>query len=522
MAAAMTSASQPLRIDWVAAPGGGVIGMTLCPGKKQDSAHIGNWDRDLGLDLDRVQAWGPAAVVTLMEAWELKKYKVERIGQAVTGRGIAWYHLPIVDGGVPDEAFERAWVQAGSVLRVKIRSGHRVLLHCRGGLGRTGTIAARLLVELGMPAEEAIASVRHARAGAIETSEQESTVRGIKPAEMEAHPPEAVLPPVADAGVLDRARGAMLGLAIGDALGTTLEFKPRDSYPKQTEIIGGGPFGLAPGEWTDDTSMALALAESLIAHPHFEPADLMERFARWWKNGLYSCTGECFDIGNTTRSALARYQATGEPFAGATDEHSAGNGSLMRLAPAVVSTVGDENAARRIAAEQSRITHGAPQAVEACIWFADLLRRAILGEPKSSLLAPGKWGGHQAMRSVVSGASWRGRGRESIRSSGYVIDTLEAALWAVEQTHEFEAALVLAVNLGEDADTVGAVTGQLAGALYGLESIPQRWLHPLAWRSRILAIADALLRRGSDASGRRPDASGSECAQLRCQSAASA
>ena len=164
----------------------------------------------------------------------------------------------------------------------------------------------------------------------------------------------------------------------------------------------------------------------------------------------------------------------------------------MRLSPVALHALNDGDRARRIAADQSRTTHGAPQAVEACVWFADLLRRAVLGEPVASLLAPGRWDGHQSMRDAVSG-SWRGRARGDIRSSGYVIHTLEAALWAVGQTDSFEEALVLAVNLGDDADTVGAVTGQLAGAVYGLSGIPARWTAPLAWRQRLLETADALL-----------------------------
>jgi len=133
--------------------------------------------------------------------------------------------------------------------------------------------------------------------------------------------------------VIDRARGALLGLAVGDALGTTIEFQPRDSYPKQTEMTGGGPFNLEAGQWTDDTSMALALADSLIAHPLFDATDLMDRFVRWRTKGEYSCNGKCFDIGITTAEALSRYREDGNPFAGATDEESAGNGSLMRLSP---------------------------------------------------------------------------------------------------------------------------------------------------------------------------------------------
>jgi ADP-ribosyl-[dinitrogen reductase] hydrolase len=482
----MTSITHPLRIDTVATPGGGMIGMTLCPGKQQRDSISGHWSRDLGLDLDRVQDWGATTVVTLMEAHELARFKVDGIGDAVRQRGMTWRHLPIVDGSVPDAPFELAWIAAGSELRSSLTAGRKILLHCRAGLGRTGTIAARLLVELGVPAEAAIARVREARPGTIETSEQEAYVR--------RH-----ADPAAD--VIDRARGALLGLAVGDALGTTIEFQPRDSYPKQTEMTGGGPFDLEAGQWTDDTSMALALADSLIARPDFDPVDLMDRFVRWWKQGEYSCTGSCFDIGITTQAALARYRRTGDPFAGATDEDTAGNGSLMRLSPVALAALHDPDKVRRIAAEQSRTTHGAPQAVQACIWFANLLRRAILGEPKASLLAPGAWDGHAAIRAIAAG-TWRGRPRARIRSSGYVVDTLEAALWSVDQTDSFEDAVVLAVNLGDDADTVGAVTGQLAGALYGSSAIPERWLADLAWRPRIQTMADALLTASS------PDAAG--------------
>lgn len=275
----------------------------------------------------------------------------------------------------------------------------------------------------------------------------------------------------------------------------------RDSYPRQTEMTGGGPFNLQPGQWTDDTSMALALADSLTHCRGLDAADLMGRFVRWWKQGAYSCTGHCFDIGITTRQALARYLADGNPVAGPTDEQSAGNGSLMRLAPVALFALHDAEQARHIAAAQSRTTHGAPQAVEACVWFADLLRRAIEGEAKATLLAPAAWTGHPTMRDIAAG-TWRGRPRDAIRSSGYVIHTLEAALWAVERTETFADAVVLAVNLGDDADTVGAVTGQLAGAIYGASAIPERWLARLAWRERIVLTADGLLGATSTSPGR--------------------
>lgn len=295
--------------------------------------------------------------------------------------------------------------------------------------------------------------------------------------------------------VVDRARGAFIGLAVGDALGTILEFSTRDSRPRHHEMTGGGPFGLAPGEWTDDTSMALALADSLIARGGFDAADVMNRFVAWWQEGRYSCTGVCFDIGNATRQALDRYLHGGDPFAGSTDPTTAGNGSLMRLAPAVLHALRDAEACRRIAAEQSRTTHGAREATEACVFFGERLRSAILGAGKAEALAARAWDGTARIQSIAHG-DWRGQPRALIESSGYVVHTLEAALWAVDRTDSFEDALILAVNLADDSDSVGAVTGQLAGALYGLSGIPQRWLEPLAWRERIVEMADALIARG--------------------------
>lgn len=211
--------------------------------------------------------------------------------------------------------------------------------------------------------------------------------------------------PVIDAGATlllsDRARGALVGLAVGDALGTTLEFCSRDEHPHHTEMTGGGPFRLQPGQWTDDTSMALALAESLIAHPNLDARDLMDRFVSWWRDGAYSCTGACFDIGLTTRDALARYVRKGDPIAGSADPSTAGNGSLMRLAPAAICAVHDLSRARHLVIQQSLTTHAAPQAVDACGFLAELLLGAMHGMPKADLLAPRTWTGDAALADIA-------------------------------------------------------------------------------------------------------------------------
>jgi ADP-ribosyl-[dinitrogen reductase] hydrolase len=286
----------------------------------------------------------------------------------------------------------------------------------------------------------------------------------------------------------DRARGALLGLAVGDALGTTLEFSRRDSRPRHTEMTGGGPFDLPAGAWTDDTSMALALAESLLAQGGLAPLDLMQRFLAWWRDGAYSCTGTCFDIGNVTAKALGQFERVGDPIAGPIAENTAGNGSLMRVAPAALFALGNRVEAMCIAREQSRTTHGAPQALDACAFFTGLLVDAVVDGRKPT---PRPFGGHAAVNAVAAG-SYLGLSRDAVSSSGYVIDTLQAALWAWSETTTFEDALVLAVNLGDDADTVGAVTGQIAGAMYGASAIPARWLERLAWRESIEALTDRL------------------------------
>lgn len=301
-----------------------------------------------------------------------------------------------------------------------------------------------------------------------------------------------------EAAAKDRAVGALVGLAVGDALGTTLEFEERDSVPRVTDLVGGGPFRLAAGQWTDDTSMALCLADSLVeggAERGLDPGDLMRRFVRWWKDGENSATGHCFDIGGTTAAALARFERTGEPLAGSADPRSAGNGSLMRLSPVAVRWWNDLPAARAAARLQSRTTHGAEEAVEACAWFAELLVEAIGGAPADTVLRPrNRSGGGVA---AIAAGSFREKTREEIASSGYVIHTLEAALWAVSRAESFREAVVEAVNLGDDADTVGAVTGQLAGALWGRSGIPGPWLAKLAWRERLEGLAGRLFDLGT-------------------------
>ena len=479
-----TSLSHPLQIAAVlAGPGLGRIGVTFCPGKVQADAVTGAWRRDLELDVKAIAAWGAAAVVTLVEDHELQSLQVASLGEVVRRHHMEWLHLPIRDVDVPSPAFETVWATAGEGLRARLRAGFDVVVHCKGGLGRAGTVAARLLRELGWEADAAIAAVRAARPGALETLAQENHVRSITPL--------AELQPAQDkAAQRDRARGALIGLALGDALGTTLEFKVRDAYAPLTDMVGGGPFNLKPGEWTDDTAMALALAESLAAKGRLNEQDLLARFSDWRDNGTYSCTGVCFDIGLTTAQALSRWKQTGEDHCGSTDPGAAGNGSLMRLAPVAIRYWTDRPTLRDAAARQSRTTHAADEAIDACVYYAEALADAIEGRSRSVVLRPRQ--GFAGGVDTVAAGSWRGKARSEINASGYVVHALEASLWATGRSANFERAVLHAANLGQDADTTAAIAGQLAGAMDGYQRLPAAWLAKLAWRDRLVSVADDL------------------------------
>jgi ADP-ribosylglycohydrolase len=305
---------------------------------------------------------------------------------------------------------------------------------------------------------------------------------------------------------LDSYRGCLLGLAVGDAVGTTLEFRRPGSFTPIADMVGGGPFALEPGQWTDDTSMALCLAESLIESGRFDPQDQLGRYVDWYRNGHLASTGECFDIGNTIRGALTRFEQSGESYPGSTDPHSAGNGSIMRLAPVPMRYASDPVLAIERAADSSRTTHGAATAVDACRYLSGLVVGALGGASKREVLsdrycpALGYWADHSLVPEIdeIAAGSFKLREPPEIVGSGYVVKSLEAALWALHRGRDFREGCLLAVNLGDDADTTAAVYGQLAGALWGASAIPDEWLDKLTLRDRIEAFADDLHSLASD------------------------
>jgi ADP-ribosyl-[dinitrogen reductase] hydrolase len=290
----------------------------------------------------------------------------------------------------------------------------------------------------------------------------------------------------------DRFRGCLLGLAVGDAVGTTLEFKSPGSFEPISDMLGGGPFDLGPGEWTDDTSMALCLAASLVYAKGFNAVDQMNRYCNWVDFGYMSSNGRCFDIGNTVARALSDYRALGEPFAGPVDPSTAGNGSIMRLAPVVMYFHPRRDLILKYAGESSRTTHGAVECVEACQILAELLHRALSGAPRDLILSPiDRTFSTEGLQSIAN-LDFLARPRSAIHGTGYVVRSLEAAVWCFGETHTFRDAILLAANLGDDADTTAAVCGQLAGAHYGASGIPTTWLSRLVMHEEMTALADQL------------------------------
>lgn len=291
-----------------------------------------------------------------------------------------------------------------------------------------------------------------------------------------------------------RWEGCLLGLAVGDALGAPLEFHRRERITPITGMIEGGKFRMRRGEWTDDTAMALCLADSLIACDGFDAGDQMARYWRWANEGENSTRPRAFGIGKTVAMALGRYQQTGDPWCGSDALSASGNGSIMRLAPVAMRFAGDPSLADHAEAS-SRTTHASPLCLSACRLMALLLERALQGETvKARWLETADLDQepyHELLMPLLAG-EYRVKSADAIHGSGYVLESLEAALWCLWHTDSFEEAVLKAANLGDDADTTAAVTGQLAGAFYGVAAIPAEWLELLHQRERIREAARQL------------------------------
>ena len=276
----------------------------------------------------------------------------------------------------------------------------------------------------------------------------------------------------------DGLRGCFYGTAVGDALGGPLQFRERDEFPTLTEMAPITDFRMPAGSWSDDTSMMLCLAESLT-HTGYGPQNLREQlelYSSWLLEGHNTVSGKTFDAGGTTRHAILTFKAKGNLQAETTDDMYQGNGSLMRLAPVAMMFWDDVERAADEAAISSATTHANSMCLMACRILAKAIATALQGAPKSDVLAAAAISEFRKELIPIVQGKYVYKTRAQIESNGWVVSTLEAALWCFAKTTTFEDGAILAINLAHDADTVGAVYGALAGAYYGFGNIPDRWL----------------------------------------------
>jgi len=290
----------------------------------------------------------------------------------------------------------------------------------------------------------------------------------------------------------DKIKGALVGLACGDAVGTTVEFKAKGTFEPLTDMVGGGPFNLEVGQWTDDMSMALCLAYSLVEQQGFDPKDQMDRYCRWYQEGYMSSNGHCFDIGITVSDALQKYLASNDPFSGSTDPYSAGNGSIMRLAPIPIFYYHNYDDCIKYAGESSRTTHGSDECIDASRLFASLLFHAFTAETKSVIFEKNQYNPACEKIIAIKNREFTALKYEQLTGSGYVVESLISALWCFLNGDSFKECILLAANIGNDADTTAAICGQIAGAYYGFTQIPEAWRKKITMTQEIEQLALSL------------------------------
>jgi ADP-ribosylglycohydrolase/protein-tyrosine phosphatase len=480
------SVNSPLVIDAVAVDAG-QVGMTLCPGKKAASLSGFQWDRDLVLDAAAIREWGARAVVTLIEEHEFRELDVEKLPEVIHGAGLEWHHLPIRDVDVPGGRFEMRWQYAGARLRERLRSGERVLVHCKGGLGRAGTVAARLLVEFGIDPAQAIARVREARPGAIETRAQERWVHQQRSVDT-AH---------------DVARGrqlaCLLGGAIGDAVGYRVEFK---RWPEIEREYGPAGIRLAacdgPLVVSDDTQMTLFTLEGMARAATADEitAEIREAYLDWLGTqrrdaGRRPPQGHLAHEralqharapGNACLTALS---LGGEGMAEQPINDRKGCGGVMRTAPLgfLSDAVSDENVFR-LGVEAAALTHGHADGYLPAGAIAVLTRQALHGEPWSASVAtvlellrvwPDSRGTAAAIAAAEQAAAAGAPSRAQVDAlgEGWVgEEALAVGLYCAISAASYAECIEVAANHDGDSDSTASIAGQLYGARHGLAALP--------------------------------------------------
>ena len=437
--------------------------------------------------LERLSAAGIRVMVDLTEPAEIGGY------DDALPLSVEYHRKPVPDHGVP--ARREHMLEILDCLHEALAAGKPCYVHCRAGIGRSATVIGCLLAEHGLGGEQALAQLsrlwrQSARSldwpDIPETSAQCEYVRDW-PARMIALPALPVIPtpsdPLLDPPALSAARalrerylGTLLGLALGDALGAPTQYRRPGTFTPVADLLGGGPFKLPRGGWSDDTAMALCLAESLLEREAFDPVDQVERYRRWQREGHLSCTGECVGITAGTARALAQAGWRQQPFSGSHDPARLDPEPLSRVAPAVLFAFAAPQEAVRLASEAARTTCQVSAVLAACADLARALLAALSGAPKSRILAEQR------------AASARGAGRG-------ILQVLSGAFEAFASTDSFRAAVLHAANLGGDSDVTSAVCGQLAGAFYGAGGIPAAWRADLLRAPLIESFADRLLAR---------------------------
>lgn len=302
----------------------------------------------------------------------------------------------------------------------------------------------------------------------------------------------------------DRIRGGILGVIVGDALGLPVQFLTREEVFTEpvTGMRGYGTFNYPAGTWSDDGSLTLCTVESLTL-ADYNLTDMSERFLKWFDSGYLTPFDESFDIGRTTAEAMVQLKRGVNPIeAGPKDEHSNGNGSLMRILPTALyfTELSDREFIKKLS-EISRMTHGHPRSQLGCVLYGLYVKALLLGEdPSQAYETLGKKAPESVKGTILENelptyqrildGSLLTLSEEEINSSGYVVDTLEASIWCLLQYSDFNGTLLKAVNLGEDTDTVGAVAGGLAGVYYGLSEIPKQWVDELIKKDKILELIE--------------------------------
>jgi ADP-ribosylglycohydrolase/protein-tyrosine phosphatase len=512
----------------------------VIPGKLLAGEHPAGGSReDTQKRIKKLLSAGITCIVDLTMPDEMAPYDMD------LPMSVDYVRKPIKDHSVP--ARREHMIDIQECLDYAMRSGQKTYVHCRAGIGRTGTVIGCFLIEQGLSPSDALDALNRAwqqsqRAAAWpqvpETDDQTKFVLSWTPqvatrltgrvapgtgdvslkARIPVVTPEDAVPkgrakkrtaaqvpddPLLEPETLSAARnlrdrflGALVGLAVGDALAAATQYKKAGTFTPIGDMLGGGPFDLPHGAWSDDTSMALCLGESLVETGGFNPRDQVDRYTRWQQEGYLSATGQCVGITAGTAKSLGMAKWRRQLFSGSHDPNQLDPEVLSRVAPVVMFFFATPTDAVINAGDSARTTCQAPGAVESCRFFGAVLHGALAGKPKPAVLSPPPdlFDASSLRTDVIDLARHALElGAAGTPRSGNVLEALEVALWAFRTTDNFRDGALRVANLGGNSDVATAAYGQLAGAYYGVGAIPGTWRNSLIGKDSIEMLADRLL-----------------------------